>query len=98
MLRVSVADVLLPTPTTWRQSVKNPRIQSEGPELSDEFGGHCGIEHFRALVNEQHPHSILFSRWERAVWSVIEIESSVDLFWRYAIWSRSRVSGMMVLM
>jgi hypothetical protein len=40
----------------------------------------------------------LLSRWERAVWSAIEIASSVDLFGRYANISGSRVSGIMVLM
>ena len=34
---------------------------------------------------------------ERAVWSAIEIASSVDLLDRYANWSGSRVSGIMVL-
>ena len=38
------------------------------------------------------------SRWERAVWTGIETASSVDLLGRYANWSRSRVSGIMVLM
>ena len=40
----------------------------------------------------------LLSRWERAVWSAIEIASSVDLFEQYANWRGSRVSGIMVLM
>ena len=35
---------------------------------------------------------------ERAVWSAIEIASSVDLLGRCANWSGSRVSGIMVLM
>ena len=39
----------------------------------------------------------LLSRWERAVWTAIEIASSVDLFGRYANWSGSRVSGIMML-
>jgi hypothetical protein len=38
------------------------------------------------------------SRWERAVWGAIELASSVDLLGRFANWSGSRVSGMMVLM
>ena len=38
------------------------------------------------------------SRCERAVWSAIEIASSLDLFVRYANWSGSRVSGIMVSM
>ena len=40
----------------------------------------------------------LLSRWVRAVLSAIEIASSVDLLGRYANWSGSRVSGIMVLM
>ena len=40
----------------------------------------------------------LFSRWERAVWSAIEMASSVDLLGRYENWSGSLVSGIMVLM
>ena len=38
------------------------------------------------------------SRWERAVWSAIEIASSVDLLGQYANCCGSRVSGIMVLM
>ena len=38
-------------------------------------------------------HVFLLSRWERAVWSAIEIASSVDLLGQYANWSGSRVSG-----
>ena len=33
----------------------------------------------------------LLSRWEKALWSAIEIASSVDLLGRYANWSESRV-------
>ena len=40
----------------------------------------------------------LLSIWERAVWSAIEIASSVDVLGQYANWSGSRVSEMMVLM
>ena len=40
----------------------------------------------------------LLSRWERAVWSAIEIASSVDLLVHYANWSEPRVSEIMVLM
>jgi hypothetical protein len=40
----------------------------------------------------------LLSRWGRAVWIAIEIASSVNLLGRYANWSGSRVSGIMVLM
>ena len=35
----------------------------------------------------------LLSRWERAVWSVIEIASSVDLLRWYANWIGSKVCG-----
>ena len=38
----------------------------------------------------------LLSSWERAVWNAIEIASSEDLLGRYANWSGSRVSGIMV--
>ena len=40
----------------------------------------------------------LWSRWEKAVLSAIEIVSSVNLLGHYANWSGFRVSGMMVLM
>jgi hypothetical protein len=40
----------------------------------------------------------LLSMWERAVWSAIEIVSSVDLLGRYGNWSGSTVSEIMVLM
>ena len=40
----------------------------------------------------------LLSRWERPVWSAIEMASSVELLGRDANWSGSRVSGIMVLM
>ena len=72
VLRISVADVLLPTLTTWGQPVRKSRIQ---------------------LQREVFSH-----RWERAVWSTIEIASSVALFGWYANCSGSRVSGIMVLM
>jgi hypothetical protein len=39
----------------------------------------------------------LLSRWDRAVWSAIEIAPSVDLLGRYMNWSGSRVSVIMVL-
>jgi hypothetical protein len=39
----------------------------------------------------------LLSRWEREVWSEIEI-ASVDLLGRYPNWSEPRVSEMMELM
>jgi hypothetical protein len=40
---------LLPTFTTWaRQEVQDPvaqgGVQTQGPELSDELGGHYGVE------------------------------------------------------
>ena len=40
----------------------------------------------------------LLSRWERAVWSAIEIALSMDLLGWFANWSVSSVSGIMVLM
>ena len=40
---------------------------------------------------------IFFQGRERAVWSAIEIASSVGLLGRYANWSGSRASGIMVL-
>ena len=49
-------------------------------------------------MNSNLMYVFLLSRWERAVWSAIEIASSVDLFGRYANWGGSRVYGIMVLM
>jgi hypothetical protein len=47
MLRVSVADVMLPNLTTWVRPVRKSRgeggVQSQGPELSDELGGDYGV-------------------------------------------------------
>lgn len=39
----------------------------------------------------------LLFRWVRAVWSAIEISSSIDLLGQYANWSGSRVSEMIAL-
>ena len=48
-------------------------------------------------MNSVLTYAFLLSRWERVVWSALEITSSVDLLGRYANLSGSRVSGMMVL-
>lgn len=37
-------------------------------------------QHSCATVGEQHPHMFFWSRWEKAVYSVNAIASSVDLF------------------
>ena len=47
-------------------------------------------------IKSQSHIGVPLSRWERAVWSAIEIASSVDLLGRCANWSGSRVSGIMV--
>ena len=52
VLRVSVAEVMMPTLTTWgqpvSQEVRDPvaegGVQSQGPKLGDELGGDNGVE------------------------------------------------------
>ena len=94
VLRVSVAEVVLPTLITWGRPVRKSRSQLQRevfsprfPKLSDELGGGYGVERW-ALVNEQLSHVVIFllSMWKRAVWSAIEIASSVDLLGRYGNW------------
>jgi hypothetical protein len=57
-----------------RQDVQEPvadeGVLSQGPEISDEVGGHYSVE--------RRCSQFLLSRWERALWSAIEIASSVD--------------------
>ena len=54
----------------------------------------------KLVVNEQHSHiSVPFVQVVKGqCWSAIEITSSVDLLGRYANWSGSMVSGIMVFM
>jgi hypothetical protein len=77
-------------------------VQSQGSKLGDKLGVDNGVE-CCALVNSILVNSIItlvffLRRWVRAVWSAIEIVSSMDLLERFANWSGSRVSRMMELM
>ena len=69
-------------------------FRSQGPEAGDELGGDYCIQ-FCVVADEQ-PSYIVFIlfKWERAVWSAIEMASSVDLLQRYVNWSGPRCLGL----
>ena len=91
VVRISVADVLLPTLTTWGQPVRKSRIHLQREVFEGTMVLDVELQSMNSILTEV----FLLSRWERAVWSAIEIALSVDLFGRYANWSGSMVSGIM---
>ena len=105
MLRISVVNVMLPTLTTWGRPVRKSSIHLQRDVFSPRihilvmsYEGNMVLTTAQSSINSILTYVFLLSRCEMAVWSAIEIASSVDLFGCYANWSGSRVSGIMVLM
>ena len=78
-----MADVLLPTLTTWGLPVRKSRIQLQrevfSPRVLSLMMSVVGIMVLNAELSSMNsnPHiGVSFDRWERAVWSAIEIASS----------------------
>ena len=102
-LRVSIV-VLLPNLTTWGWPVRKSRTQLQMEVFSPRvlslvmsLEGTMVLNAELLSMNSILTYVLLLARWERVVWSAIEIASSVERLGRYVNWSGSWVSGMMVL-